>query len=225
VSGVRHFPAAVDTIVVGAGTAGATVAGRLAAGSSGRTLLLAAGPDYGPADSGRGPGPERSPPDAPGLERCLPAGRGSGRQDRAARCRNWETVADERERNHAQRLVDCARNTPVPVGAPDASVDVIGRAGGGTSHAGRTGFPRQPLCRCQKIRLDGTRWPSVGASGQNHRSAMVGDRQASARMRMAPLIQILMRPGLTSSTPASNAQSTKPSKRFRTPAAYESPHR
>ena len=50
-----RFPAAVDTIVVGAGTAGAAVAGRLAAGSSGRTLLLEAGPDYGPAGSGRWP--------------------------------------------------------------------------------------------------------------------------------------------------------------------------
>jgi choline dehydrogenase len=45
----------VDTIVVGAGTAGAAVAGRLAAGSSGSTLLLEAGPDYGPAGSGRWP--------------------------------------------------------------------------------------------------------------------------------------------------------------------------
>ena len=49
------FPAAVDTVVVAAGTAGAVVAGRLAAGSSERTLLLEAGPDYGSADSGRWP--------------------------------------------------------------------------------------------------------------------------------------------------------------------------
>jgi choline dehydrogenase-like flavoprotein len=55
VSIATRFPAAVDTIVVGAGTAGAAVAGRLAAGSSERTLLLEAGPDYGPADSGRWP--------------------------------------------------------------------------------------------------------------------------------------------------------------------------
>jgi len=55
VSIAPRFPAAVDTIVVGAGTAGAAVAGRLAAGSSARTLLLEAGPDYGPADSGRWP--------------------------------------------------------------------------------------------------------------------------------------------------------------------------
>ncbi|HEY6788556.1 MAG TPA: GMC family oxidoreductase [Trebonia sp.] len=54
-SSARRFPAAVDTIVVGAGTAGAAIAGRLAAGSSGRTLLLEAGPDYGPAGSGRWP--------------------------------------------------------------------------------------------------------------------------------------------------------------------------
>ena len=50
-----RVPAAADTVVIGAGTAGAAVAGRLAAGSSERTLLLEAGPDYGPADSGRWP--------------------------------------------------------------------------------------------------------------------------------------------------------------------------
>jgi choline dehydrogenase len=50
-----RFPQAVDTIIVGAGTAGAVVAGRLAAGSPERTLLLEAGPDYGPASSGRWP--------------------------------------------------------------------------------------------------------------------------------------------------------------------------
>jgi choline dehydrogenase len=55
VSIAARFPAAADTVVVGAGTAGAAVAGRLAAGSSGRTLLLEAGPDYGPAGSGRWP--------------------------------------------------------------------------------------------------------------------------------------------------------------------------
>jgi choline dehydrogenase len=50
-----RFPVAVDTVVAGAGTAGAVVAGRLAAGSSGSTLLLEAGPDYGSAGSGRWP--------------------------------------------------------------------------------------------------------------------------------------------------------------------------
>ena len=52
---MRRFPVTVDTIVVGAGTAGAAVAGRLAAGRAESTLLLEAGPDYGQADSGRWP--------------------------------------------------------------------------------------------------------------------------------------------------------------------------
>jgi choline dehydrogenase-like flavoprotein len=50
-----RFPVAVDTVIVGAGTAGAAVAGRLAEGSPELTLLLEAGPDYGPAGSGRWP--------------------------------------------------------------------------------------------------------------------------------------------------------------------------
>jgi choline dehydrogenase len=49
------LPGAVDTIVVGGGTAGSVVAGRLAAGSPESTLVLEAGPDYGPSDSGRWP--------------------------------------------------------------------------------------------------------------------------------------------------------------------------
>ena len=43
-----RLPTAADTVVVGAGTAGAVVAGRLAAARPGRTLLLEAGPGIGP---------------------------------------------------------------------------------------------------------------------------------------------------------------------------------
>jgi choline dehydrogenase len=49
VTSATRFPADVDTIVAGGGTAGAVVAGRLAARSGERILLLEAGPDYGPA--------------------------------------------------------------------------------------------------------------------------------------------------------------------------------
>src|SRR5262245_877546 len=44
-----------DTLVLGAGTAGCVVAGRLAAGGRGRVAVVEAGPDYGPRDSGRWP--------------------------------------------------------------------------------------------------------------------------------------------------------------------------
>lgn len=49
------LPAAADTIVVGAGTGGAAFAATLARHSDERVLLLEAGPDYGPRDSGRWP--------------------------------------------------------------------------------------------------------------------------------------------------------------------------
>lgn len=44
-----------DTVVIGGGTAGAIVAGRLAADSAHTVMLLEAGPDYGPAQGGRWP--------------------------------------------------------------------------------------------------------------------------------------------------------------------------
>jgi choline dehydrogenase len=44
-----------DTVVIGGGTAGAVVAGLLAVGSDERILVLEAGPDYGPVDSGAWP--------------------------------------------------------------------------------------------------------------------------------------------------------------------------
>jgi choline dehydrogenase len=49
------LPAFADTIVIGGGTAGAAIAGELAAKSTGSVLLLEAGPDYGSVDSGHWP--------------------------------------------------------------------------------------------------------------------------------------------------------------------------
>lgn len=51
------LPRYADTVVVGGGTAGAIVAGRLAEGSSRTVLLFEAGPDYGPYGDGRWPQP------------------------------------------------------------------------------------------------------------------------------------------------------------------------
>jgi choline dehydrogenase-like flavoprotein len=48
-------PRFADTVVVGGGTAGAAVAGLLAAGSDGSVLLLEAGPDFGPLAADRWP--------------------------------------------------------------------------------------------------------------------------------------------------------------------------
>jgi choline dehydrogenase len=47
--------ARADTVIVGGGTSGCVVAGRLAEGSDERVLVLEAGPDYGARDSGRWP--------------------------------------------------------------------------------------------------------------------------------------------------------------------------
>jgi choline dehydrogenase len=51
----RALPESADLVVVGGGTAGAVVAGHLAESTDASVLLLEAGPDYGPADSGRWP--------------------------------------------------------------------------------------------------------------------------------------------------------------------------
>ena len=44
-----------DVVVLGGGTAGCVVAGRLAAESDAEVVVLEAGPDYGPCDSGDWP--------------------------------------------------------------------------------------------------------------------------------------------------------------------------
>jgi choline dehydrogenase len=54
-AGGTRIPEAADVIVVGGGTAGAIVAGVIAERSDASVVLLEAGPDYGPADSGRWP--------------------------------------------------------------------------------------------------------------------------------------------------------------------------
>jgi choline dehydrogenase len=54
---VSELPRTVDTVVVGGGTAGAVVAGRLVEGSARRVLVLEAGPEYGPFVGGRWPEP------------------------------------------------------------------------------------------------------------------------------------------------------------------------
>lgn len=51
----RELPRHVDIVVVGGGTAGAVIAGRLAEAEVGDVALLEAGPDYGPLGAGRWP--------------------------------------------------------------------------------------------------------------------------------------------------------------------------
>ena len=51
------LPRYADVVVVGGGTSGAIIAGRLAAQSDRTVLLLEAGPDYGPFADGRWPAP------------------------------------------------------------------------------------------------------------------------------------------------------------------------
>jgi choline dehydrogenase len=53
----RAIPSYVDTVIVGGGTAGAVLAGRLAERSDRSILVLEAGPDYGPRHGGGWPAP------------------------------------------------------------------------------------------------------------------------------------------------------------------------
>ena len=55
VAELQELPAYVDTVIVGGGSAGAVIAGLLAERSDASILLIEAGPDYGPVDSGRWP--------------------------------------------------------------------------------------------------------------------------------------------------------------------------
>ncbi len=50
-----QFPRAADTVVIGGGTSGAVVAGLLAANSDETIVVLEAGPDFGPFQSGKWP--------------------------------------------------------------------------------------------------------------------------------------------------------------------------
>jgi choline dehydrogenase-like flavoprotein len=107
------LPTGSDAIVVGAGTAGSVVAGRLAEAGM-RVTVLEAGPDYGPPDSGRWP------EDLLRVSASLPAGhdwgyagRGAGGQDlvfERARCR-WllGTQWLRSERRVARRLRQLGR--------------------------------------------------------------------------------------------------------------------
>ena len=54
-SSIASIPRTVDTLVIGGGTAGAAVAGRLAARTDQSVLLVEAGPDYGLRSDGRWP--------------------------------------------------------------------------------------------------------------------------------------------------------------------------
>ena len=54
-AGETRIPSDAEVIVVGGGTSGAAAAGTIAERSDARVVLLEAGPDYGPPDSGRWP--------------------------------------------------------------------------------------------------------------------------------------------------------------------------